>query len=1047
MDNVVGRLVYKILGDTSLLNRDLSKANASLKVTADNFESLSARVKSFSTKILSGMLIKNLVSSASALEELDAKFNTVFKGVEGETRAWAENYAKTVNRGILDTEEFMATIQDIQTGYGMATDEAAAFSKAVVGITNDLASFSNIPFKQAMQSVQSGLAQQFESLRQLGIGISVEIINQGEYAAALNKTWLEMSNLERQQAILNEIVKQSPNALHQNITSWQQYNWQLGDAARTASSYANTSQGFTGTLRDTAAELGEFLLPSLTSVLAVGTNLLQLINSAPSPLKAATAGVTALGVALSLLGTGPVGIATSVIAGLIVGISGLAGSSDKLEEQTKSLADATSRYSDAVKALSGETSDLTTEQRLLYESQMKVARSDALKALKDMNSEYRKNSEEIAIQREEVDQLRGEIAAFDLLARRGSSAIPAALANLPEESEAFVKAYRTVLNANIASGDLAADWESMAVVRAQTLLTLESDLTESEGDVEAAVYQAAVALNNGILTANDFIGVNEEISSAVFEMAEAMRNESEAVSGANEETASAVQVTREWRDALRDLKLEQAEDSGDYDTAFRLRLLQINQEKDEAIRALGEQYQAVIANGEDISSFTTAELARRLAENEETSGEMAALEEYYTLQYQQNSQDRQDAIDEENRNAEEKAKEEEERLERLRQATEDYTESLRSTQDSFKEDYASSLISEGKIKEGFEIRRKLLDEEYRRELDDLDRKIAAGEASESDRLLIQQRYSIESQKLRDEETQAYIDSWNEAEEERAAEAEKAAEEREKQRQEEMNAWKQFFQELGSSITSFYSSYIQISGYAADERIKRIQAEEEALLESLGLQEESERERLQRELEEAEAQGDMETAQEKAKALERLRIEEETDREIAKIEREQAQREKQYAVFEATINTLTAVIKAMVDPGGFAGLALSALAAATGAAQIAAINAEPLPSYDVGALDISEDHIARVHSGEMIVPKTFADSVRDGDISIGEGGGNVEVIIYNYTGSEVKTEESRDNDMRRIKVLIGQTVESQISEGRYDSSLISRYGLRRNGRNG
>lgn len=1037
MDNVVGRLIYKITGDASLLNRDLSKCNDQLGLTADEFKHLSSQVKTFATRVMTGMLIKSLLDASSALEELEAKFNTVFKGVETETRAWAENYAKTVNRGVIDTQEFMATIQDIQTGYGMATEEAAEFSKAVVGITNDLASFSNIPFEQAMQSVQSGLAQQFESLRQLGVGVSVEIINQGEYAEALGKTWLEMSNLERQQAILNEIVKQSPNALHQSITSWQQYNWQLGDAARTADSYANTSQGFAGTLRDTAAQLGDFLLPSMTSILSAGNSLLQIVNVAPAPLKALAVAATAAGVALNFLGTGLLGIVSAGSAGLLVFLMGLTESSDKLEKQTKALATATSKYSDAVKALSGDTSELTTEQRLLYEAQMKIARSDALKTLKDLNSEYTDISEEVSKQREELEKLRGEMAAFDLLARRGSQVIPSALANLPDESSAYVEAYRNVLMAESLRGELTEDWENAAAARAQYIIDLEADVASSEGTMEEAIYQAAVAVNEGILTYNDFIGVNEEITTAVFEAAKSIQTEGKNAAASAEDISAAVKVTTEWRDALRDLKLEQAQDSGDYNTVFRLRALQISQEKDAAIRALAEEYSAVIATGEDIAAYTTGELREKLAANEEMAAELAALDEYYTLQIEQNAQDRLNAIEEE--------------TEKKKAATKEYYEDLVSTQNELREAEAESLISNGNIEEGFAIRRALLEEEHQRELELYNEKLEAGEASESDRLLIEENYRLKSQALRDEETQAYIDDWAAAEEERTKLEEEEKKNREQAeeeyRQKQMDAWKQFYQQLGSAITSFYSSYVTMAGYATDSRIQQLEAEEQALLESLGLQEESEKEKLQRELEEAEAKGDHETAQEKAKALERLRIEEETDQQIAKLEREQAIREKNYAVFEATINTLAAVIKAMVDPGGYAGIAIAALAAAMGAAQIAAINAQPLPSYDVGALNISDDHIAKVHNGEMIIPKTFADSVRDGDISIGNGSSNVEVIIYNYTGAEVKTEETNDRDIRKIKVLIGQTVETQINEGRYDQSMITRFGLRRNGLNG
>lgn len=85
------------------------------------------------------------------------------------------------------------------------------------------------------------------------------------------------------------------------------------------------------------------------------------------------------------------------------------------------------------------------------------------------------------------------------------------------------------------------------------------------------------------------------------------------------------------------------------------------------------------------------------------------------------------------------------------------------------------------------------------------------------------------------------------------------------------------------------------------------------------------------------------------AKETQKIDEETERKKIEIERDQAIREKAMGIMQATIDTAMAIIKALADPGGFAGLALSALAGVTGAAQIAAIAAQPLPQFSTGGV--------------------------------------------------------------------------------------------------
>ena len=93
-----------------------------------------------------------------------------------------------------------------------------------------------------------------------------------------------------------------------------------------------------------------------------------------------------------------------------------------------------------------------------------------------------------------------------------------------------------------------------------------------------------------------------------------------------------------------------------------------------------------------------------------------------------------------------------------------------------------------------------------------------------------------------------------------------------------------------------------------------------------------------------------------------------------IELAQAKQNKAMGIMDATISTAIAIIKALADPGGFAGLALSVLAATTGAAQIAAIAAEPLPQRFatggiVGGTSYTGDMVpARLNSGEMVLNK-------------------------------------------------------------------------------
>lgn len=72
--------------------------------------------------------------------------------------------------------------------------------------------------------------------------------------------------------------------------------------------------------------------------------------------------------------------------------------------------------------------------------------------------------------------------------------------------------------------------------------------------------------------------------------------------------------------------------------------------------------------------------------------------------------------------------------------------------------------------------------------------------------------------------------------------------------------------------------------------------------------------------------------------------------------EQANRQKKIRAFETFVNTAAAVVKFLVDPGGAAGVALSIMAGATGALQIAAIQ-KAVPAYKDGG-EVTKDSLIR-----------------------------------------------------------------------------------------
>ena len=172
---------------------------------------------------------------------------------------------------------------------------------------------------------------------------------------------------------------------------------------------------------------------------------------------------------------------------------------------------------------------------------------------------------------------------------------------------------------------------------------------------------------------------------------------------------------------------------------------------------------------------------------------------------------------------------------------------------------------------------------------------------------------------------------------------------------------------------------------------------------------------------------------------------ERQEELIKQQKErQFEREKEFAIAEATIQGVQAAVQSFNKNGGWPlGLVAATMSAAFTAAQIAMIKAQPMPSYAQGAYELPQDQTAQVHKGEMIIPKPFAEELRDK----GGIGGEITVNVYG-AGEEASVETSSDaNGVQQLDIYVSNKVKGMVMRGELDTVLQARYTLSRNGRRG
>lgn len=84
--------------------------------------------------------------------------------------------------------------------------------------------------------------------------------------------------------------------------------------------------------------------------------------------------------------------------------------------------------------------------------------------------------------------------------------------------------------------------------------------------------------------------------------------------------------------------------------------------------------------------------------------------------------------------------------------------------------------------------------------------------------------------------------------------------------------------------------------------------------------------------------------------------------------------------ETGINTIAAIETLTV--GGATAEINTVTGDISGLDEFNSLASSTFPSFDIGSLDIPNDMLANIHEGEAIIPKPFAESIREGDITLG-----------------------------------------------------------------
>jgi hypothetical protein len=205
--------------------------------------------------VAGGIVAKQLIASASSLQESLSKVNAVFGSSANQVVAWSETTAKALGVSQRAALEAAGTYGNLFQAFGLGAPEAQAMSIRLVELAADMASFNNVPIDDALLALRSGLSGETEPLKKFGVALN---------ETTLKAKALEMGLISTSKGTLPQLIKtQAAYALILEQTAIQQ-----GDVARTSDGVAFKMKSFGAQVEDVKGQIGTALIPIFSALMS-----------------------------------------------------------------------------------------------------------------------------------------------------------------------------------------------------------------------------------------------------------------------------------------------------------------------------------------------------------------------------------------------------------------------------------------------------------------------------------------------------------------------------------------------------------------------------------------------------------------------------------------------------------------------------------------------------------------------------------------------------------------------------------------------------------
>ena len=254
MSTNVGAVDFELLLNSNPFNKGLK--NASTQVRSSGIGNSLKGIGKIAAAAFSVAAItkfgKECIKLGSDLAEVQNVVDVTFGNLNTEVNNFAQNAIEQFGLGQTVTKKYVGTFGAMAKAFNFSNEEALQMSKTLTGLAGDVASFYNLSSDEAYTKLKSVFTGETETLKDLGVVMTQNALDQYALANGYGKTTSAMTEQEKV-ALRYKFVLDKLSLAN-------------GDFARTSDSWANQTRVLSLRFNELKATLGQGFINLFTPI-------------------------------------------------------------------------------------------------------------------------------------------------------------------------------------------------------------------------------------------------------------------------------------------------------------------------------------------------------------------------------------------------------------------------------------------------------------------------------------------------------------------------------------------------------------------------------------------------------------------------------------------------------------------------------------------------------------------------------------------------------------------------------------------------------------